>query len=70
MAAEDDEKAELDLQINLLNEHETTRLVELVDAIAKHLGIESKVGAELEELKREVDPNTVLDEIESRKQER
>ena len=70
MAAEDEEKAELDLQINLLNEHETTRLVELVDAIAKHLGIETKVGAELEELKREVDPNTVLDEIQSRKQDR
>ena len=40
MAALADKRADLDLQINLLSEHEITRLIELVDAIADHLGVQ------------------------------
>src|SRR3712207_1864531 len=39
MAAAADKRAELDLQISLLAEHEVTRIVSLVSAIAARLGI-------------------------------
>jgi uncharacterized membrane protein len=63
MAAEDDARADLDLQINLLNEHETTRLITVVEAIAKHLNVRSEADDELHELKRDVAPELVLDKI-------
>jgi uncharacterized membrane protein len=65
MAAEDDARSDLDLQINLLNEHETTRLLTLVDAIARHLKVEGIDGADVEELKRDVAPEAVLDRLEA-----
>jgi uncharacterized membrane protein len=34
-----DKRSELDLQINLLSEHEITRLLKLMDAVADHLDI-------------------------------
>jgi uncharacterized membrane protein len=58
-------RAELDLQINLLAEHETTRLIELVDAIARHLGVTDGTRPDVEQLKREVAPEAVLQEIEA-----
>lgn len=62
-AKADAERAELDLQINLLNEHETTKLITLVDAIARHLGVEEGGDEEVEELKRDVSPEKVLDRL-------
>lgn len=64
MAAADDKRADLDLQINLLTEHELTRLVTLVSAIAEKTGVRTDVDPELEELKRDVAPEAVLDRIE------
>lgn len=55
---------ELELQITLLTEHEVTRLVELSDEIAKHLGVKHGKDETLEELKRDVAPERVLEEIE------
>lgn len=63
MAAEEDRRADLDLQINLLNEHETTRLITMVEAIAKRLDVNTEADAELPELKRDVAPEAVLDKI-------
>jgi uncharacterized membrane protein len=54
-------QSELDLQINLLAEHELTRLVSLVDAIAKKMGVEAVPEGELQEIKRDVSPEAVLD---------
>jgi uncharacterized membrane protein len=68
MADEADKRAELDLQINLLAEHEITRLVTLVDAIADHLGVAAGDDEHLEELKRDVQPERVLDVIAQAKQ--
>jgi uncharacterized membrane protein len=65
MAAEDDSRSDLDLQINLLNEHETTRLIAIVDAIAQHLGVSVMQEEEIAEMKRDVAPETVLDHLES-----
>lgn len=61
-----DERANLNLQISLLNEHETTKLIALVAAIADRLDVRSEVDAEVEELKRDVAPEAVLDRIEAK----
>lgn len=64
MAAADAKRAELDLQISLLAEHEVTKLVALVSAIANRMGVQTDVDPEVEELKQDVAPDVVLDEIE------
>ena len=58
-------QSDLDLQINLLAEHELTRLIALVDAMAKKMGVEAVDGAELAEIKQDVSPEAVLDGIEA-----
>jgi uncharacterized membrane protein len=65
MAAESERRAALDLQINLLAEHEVTRLMALVCAIGDRLGVDSP--EEVDELKRDVAPEAVLDAIEEEK---
>ena len=65
MAAAADKRAELDLQISLLSEHEVTKLVSMVSAISDHLGLHHVTGDEVEELKRNVAPEAVLDAIET-----
>jgi uncharacterized membrane protein len=70
MAEADDKRADLNLQICLLAEHETTELLTLVSAIADRLGVEIATREELEELKEQVRPEDVLDEIEEKMQRR
>jgi len=65
MAAEDDIRADLDLQVNLLNEHETTRLIAITEAIARKLEVSIEGAGELAELKKDVAPEAVLDRIEA-----
>lgn len=64
ISAAADKRADLDLQINLLAEHEITRLVHLVSEISDHLGLQGHANPELEEIKQDVAPEAVLDEIE------
>ena len=65
MAAQADRRADLDLHISLLAEHEVTRLITLVSAIAQRMGIEPAVNQpELAELEKDVDPEKVLERIE------
>lgn len=64
MAAAADKRANLDLQINLLAEHEVTRLVALVSALAKQMGVKSEIDHEVDQLKQDVAPEAVLDRIE------
>ncbi|MDT9600385.1 DUF1003 domain-containing protein [Sphingosinicella rhizophila] len=66
MAAENEKRASLDLQINLLAEHEVTRLMSLVSAIADHFQVKCPLPDELKELERDVAPEVVLDAIEER----
>lgn len=63
MAALADQRADLDLHISLLTEHEVTRLVALVTAIADHLGIELAQDPELAELAQDVAPEEVLQHL-------
>jgi uncharacterized membrane protein len=65
MAAQAQKRADLDLQISLLAEHEITRLIILTGAIAEHLGIKPVQEPELEELAQDVAPEQVLDTIET-----
>ena len=67
MSAAAEKRAELDLQISLLAEHEITKSAALLSEIAVRLGVESEVDAEVEELKQDVAPEAVLDEIEERR---
>ena len=65
-----EKRADLDLQINMLSEHEITRLLTLTIAIAEKMQIDVKgTRPDLKELERDVAPEAVLDEIESSKQE-
>jgi uncharacterized membrane protein len=66
MAAAADRRADLDLQINLLAEHEVTKLIALVSALAARGGVAAGVEGELDELKQDVAPERVLDELEKR----
>jgi uncharacterized membrane protein len=59
-----DARADLDLQISLLAEHEITKLATLTVAIAEKLGIEAGADEELAEVQQTVAPEAVLDEIE------
>jgi uncharacterized membrane protein len=67
MQAAADKRADLDLQISLLAEHEITKLASLVSAIADHLGVRTGMDEELQEITRNVAPEAVLDEIEATK---
>jgi uncharacterized membrane protein len=58
-----EKRADLDLQINLLAEHEITRLIQLSEAVAKKLGVDVP-HASLEELERDVRPEKVLEQLE------
>jgi uncharacterized membrane protein len=64
-AAAANRRADLDLQINLLAEHEVTRLISLTSQIAERLGISEAAAPELDELERDVAPEAVLDSLEA-----
>ena len=64
MSHESDHRADLDMHINLLTEHELTRALLMLDAIQDKLGIENDQDSELAELETEIKPEDVLYEIE------
>jgi uncharacterized membrane protein len=64
MAELADKRADLDLQISLLSEHEISRMLSLVQQVAERMGIEEAQDPELDELARDVHPEMVLDNIE------
>ena len=57
-------RADLDLHIGLLSEHETTRVLQMLDAIQTKLGIENHAESDLADLEMETKPEDVLEEIE------
>jgi uncharacterized membrane protein len=70
MGAVADKRADLDVQIDLLAEHEITRILMLVDAMAKKMGIPDANDSEIEDLARDVKPEEVIQEMEKRARER
>lgn len=65
MAARAEQRADLDLQVSLLAEHEVTRLIALVTAMARKMGIDEAADPELAELAQDVAPERVLDQMEA-----
>ncbi|MCE9646465.1 MAG: DUF1003 domain-containing protein [Chloroflexi bacterium] len=63
ISAEADRRADLDLQIGLLTEHELTRALKMLDAIQDRMGIDNDTDVELKDLEKDVDPKDVLAEM-------
>jgi uncharacterized membrane protein len=63
MAVLADQRADLDLQVSLLAEHEITRLVVLVTEMAKKMDVAAAHDPEITELAQDVHPERVLDTI-------
>jgi uncharacterized membrane protein len=64
MNARADKWAELDLQVSLLTEHEVTRVLSVITAIAKKMDIEVAEDKEIEALSKDIHPENVLDTME------
>jgi uncharacterized membrane protein len=62
-AAIEERREDLGLHVSLLTEHEITRLAQLMDQIANHLGLDERDKPELGEIKKEVAPVAVLRSI-------
>lgn len=69
MAAQADKRADLDLQISLLAEHEITRLISLVTRIAEKMDIQESRNPELAELSKDVAPEKVMDRMAEHEEE-
>ena len=63
LGEETERRADLDLHIGLLTEHELTRVLQMLDAIQDKLGIVDHENSELADLEMETSPEDVLAEI-------
>jgi uncharacterized membrane protein len=63
ISEEADRRADLDLHIGLLTEHELTRVLRMLDAIQDKMGIDNDTDTELTDLEKETRPEDVLAEI-------
>ena len=63
LSDEAERRADLDLHIGLLTEHEVTRVLQMLDAIQETLGIVNHTQSELAQLEIETKPEDVLAEI-------
>ncbi|WP_161887958.1 DUF1003 domain-containing protein [Pontibacter russatus] len=69
MSAQADKRAELDLQVSLLTEHEVTSLIKMVRAIAQKMDIRESDNPEIDELEKNVAPEKVMDTMEEHQEE-
>jgi uncharacterized membrane protein len=58
-----DKRADLDLHVSLLAEHEITRILAIINAMAKKMDIDAADMPEINELVQDVKPEKVLDTI-------
>jgi len=63
LSQESEHRADLNLQIGLLTEHELTRVLQMLDAIQKKVGIVDHKESEMADLEMETRPEDVLAEI-------
>jgi len=59
-----DERAQLDLQVNLLAEREATKMLQLLRALCAYHGLNAAEDAEVSELVRETEPAVTARELE------
>ena len=67
MAAGADRRADLDLHVSLLAEHELTKLAGLVERIAERL--EVPVDPDIREIEKDVEPELVLDALDDKRRQ-
>lgn len=67
MAAMADQRSDLDLHVNLLAEYEITKMLRIVDAIAKHLDVPIR-DPEVKQLEVSIKPEELLQELEKEHQ--
>lgn len=67
MQADADQRADLDLHISLLTEHELTKLATVVREIAERMGVQAQRAPDVREIETTIDPQRVLDEIEAKR---
>jgi uncharacterized membrane protein len=65
MQALADKRADLDLQVSLLAEHEVTHLIQLVREIARRMDIDEARDPALDELAQDIRPESVLSQMEA-----
>ena len=63
LSEESERRADLDLHIGLLTEHELTRVLQMLDAVQDKMGIVDHANSELADLEMETRPEDVLAEI-------
>jgi uncharacterized membrane protein len=63
LGEETERRADLDLHIGLLTEHELTRVLQMLDAIQDKLGVVDHANSELADLEMETKPEDALAEI-------
>ncbi len=63
LSEETERRADLELHINLLTEHELTRVLQMLDVIQDKLGIVEHENSDLADLEMETKPEDVLAEI-------
>ena len=63
MTKEATKRASLDLQINMLDEQETTTILRMVQKIATHLGLKDEMNISIKELSEDTDINNVSKSI-------
>jgi uncharacterized membrane protein len=68
MMAQADRRADLNLQISLLAEHEITRLITMTQSMARKMGLAEAESPELEQLGHDVSPEQVLETIDKNEQ--
>ena len=64
LSEESERRADLDLHIGLLTEHELTRVLQMLGAIQDKMGIVDHANSDLADLEMETKPEDVLAEIE------
>lgn len=66
LAVSADQRADLELQVTLLAEHETTKLLALVDEMAKAMGVARPDADTIHALEQDVEPRHVLGKLDKR----
>lgn len=66
-----EQHAHLDLQVNLLTEQKTTKIIQLLEELRRDLpSVADRHDAEVEEMQKPTDPHAVLEAIETKRTDR
>lgn len=64
-----DRRNQLDLQINLLTEQENTKMIQMLERIAKKVGVDTGNDPDVRILKEDIDPEKLVSQIEQAQRE-